>query len=318
MRASAACALQNLARVNAREMWEHAGTRAALLVLVADTMVGGVRADDVRKSAIDTIFHLAHDDDTARKIWKHAGCRMALLEAVKSDVADNVRESAYDVLQMLAHEAANAREMWEHVGLRTALLEGAGFGTADSVRVNAVETLMNLARVGENAREMLDDEGGTRRVLLVAAAAEDGGLELRTSARGVLELLFPNEQTLKWVLASFEAGRRAASTTELIDVSGPGEPGVVRVEPPPARLRGTGKRGADDTVHASEFKRVKRETEGLTDALECIVCTDARRDTVLLPCSHLAVCGGCCALLPRGECPICRATVEDTVLFIPS
>jgi hypothetical protein len=48
----------------------------------------------------------------------------------------------------------------------------------------------------------------------------------------------------------------------------------------------------------------------------CVVCLDAPRSTVLLPCKHLALCAspGCAAMLgapPR--CPLCRMVVTDTL-----
>jgi hypothetical protein len=51
------------------------------------------------------------------------------------------------------------------------------------------------------------------------------------------------------------------------------------------------------------------------DSHSCVVCLDAPRCLVLLPCRHLAVCGSahCFSMLgapPR--CPLCREGVVDT------
>ena len=43
--------------------------------------------------------------------------------------------------------------------------------------------------------------------------------------------------------------------------------------------------------------------------LECVVCMDANKDTLLLPCMHLCVCGQCASAL--SHCPICRGEVDD-------
>jgi len=38
----------------------------------------------------------------------------------------------------------------------------------------------------------------------------------------------------------------------------------------------------------------------------CIVCCDAARDTILLPCAHQILCNLCAARLPQRLCPVCR------------
>ena len=59
------------------------------------------------------------------------------------------------------------------------------------------------------------------------------------------------------------------------------------------------------------------------EVLKCVVCMEdvdaadgapaVRKNTVLLPCSHLAVCDGCARKLFGKPCPICRATVTGLV-----
>lgn len=56
---------------------------------------------------------------------------------------------------------------------------------------------------------------------------------------------------------------------------------------------------------------------------ECVVCFDALRDTLMLPCGHVLMCGGCMdALLKHAAslaspacCPFCREPVADTLLL---
>lgn len=43
---------------------------------------------------------------------------------------------------------------------------------------------------------------------------------------------------------------------------------------------------------------------------ECVVCLCNARSHVLIPCGHMAVCGGCAGEVRRGRmgtCPVCRA-----------
>lgn len=50
------------------------------------------------------------------------------------------------------------------------------------------------------------------------------------------------------------------------------------------------------------------------DRVTCVVCLDARANTLLLPCSHQVMCGACADILMARlgrRCPTCRATVEE-------
>ena len=51
----------------------------------------------------------------------------------------------------------------------------------------------------------------------------------------------------------------------------------------------------------------------LDDESKCVVCIDRQRDTLLLPCGHLVLCGVCLDRgMIRGMCPFCREKVEET------
>jgi hypothetical protein len=45
---------------------------------------------------------------------------------------------------------------------------------------------------------------------------------------------------------------------------------------------------------------------------ECVVCTDAPKDHLVLPCVHLCACGLCAQRLLEldASCPVCRGPVE--------
>ena len=47
--------------------------------------------------------------------------------------------------------------------------------------------------------------------------------------------------------------------------------------------------------------------------LQCVVCMDAERSRLLLPCRHLAVCHSCEIQLPTRHCPTCRVAIEESV-----
>ncbi|CAM9705695.1 unnamed protein product [Phaeothamnion confervicola] len=54
------------------------------------------------------------------------------------------------------------------------------------------------------------------------------------------------------------------------------------------------------------------------DADICVVCMDARRNAVIMPCSHLCVCSPCCDLLSNGLCPVCRQKYTSFIKNIHS
>jgi len=50
--------------------------------------------------------------------------------------------------------------------------------------------------------------------------------------------------------------------------------------------------------------------------MECIVCMEDTRTTVMQPCGHLCLCSSCAGQIMRGTrptCPVCRVVVDDTI-----
>ena len=46
----------------------------------------------------------------------------------------------------------------------------------------------------------------------------------------------------------------------------------------------------------------------------CVVCMDAKIDTVCVPCGHLCLCQGCAPLIDnQGNCPYCRQIITKTI-----
>ena len=41
----------------------------------------------------------------------------------------------------------------------------------------------------------------------------------------------------------------------------------------------------------------------------CVVCMDAPKDHIVLPCGHMCACGACAQLL-RDRCPVCRGPID--------
>ena len=45
----------------------------------------------------------------------------------------------------------------------------------------------------------------------------------------------------------------------------------------------------------------------------CVICDDAKKRVLLLPCRHLCLCSACSKLEKLTECPMCRATISDKI-----
>ncbi len=53
------------------------------------------------------------------------------------------------------------------------------------------------------------------------------------------------------------------------------------------------------------------------DASNCVVCMDAKQDTILVPCGHNPCCSSCTSTALKGKCCICSRPVETSVFFYP-
>eukprot|EP00928_Gymnodinium_smaydae_P037690 TRINITY_DN26120_c0_g1_i1.p1 TRINITY_DN26120_c0_g1~~TRINITY_DN26120_c0_g1_i1.p1 ORF type:complete len:551 (+),score=108.40 TRINITY_DN26120_c0_g1_i1:341-1993(+) len=68
---------------------------------------------------------------------------------------------------------------------------------------------------------------------------------------------------------------------------------------------------SDAMAEAASAGEARRAAE---DAQLCCVCQEAHRDTLLLPCAHLALCDACGAMLR--QCPICRTPARQRLRVI--
>ncbi len=67
----------------------------------------------------------------------------------------------------------------------------------------------------------------------------------------------------------------------------------------------------------AELQAALASAEAEADAMRCVICMDAPRCCVVLPCRHLALCASpaCAAMLGAqpARCPLCRRGVADTM-----
>ena len=60
------------------------------------------------------------------------------------------------------------------------------------------------------------------------------------------------------------------------------------------------------------FSKKKKEAE-IAETNECIICLTNRRDIIINPCKHMAICSNCSDLK---KCPICRKDIEGLDLIV--
>ena len=49
---------------------------------------------------------------------------------------------------------------------------------------------------------------------------------------------------------------------------------------------------------------------------QCVVCFDAPKDHIIVPCGHMCVCEACAEQLTKTRtptCPVCRRAIRETV-----
>ena len=63
--------------------------------------------------------------------------------------------------------------------------------------------------------------------------------------------------------------------------------------------------GAGDAAAQIELRIYEDEEEA-----ECLICMDAAKDVVLVPCGHYCLCAPCAQRLD-GKCPMCRAPIRQ-------
>ena len=66
--------------------------------------------------------------------------------------------------------------------------------------------------------------------------------------------------------------------------------------------------GAGGVLHLNDMYGLKGGGSDDAAGNDCVVCLEGAKDTAVLPCKHLCVCGSCAAQLDA--CPVCRGPVE--------
>ena len=72
-------------------------------------------------------------------------------------------------------------------------------------------------------------------------------------------------------------------------------------------------RGALDAVVEAKEAHLRRRLEQQDTEKACVICLEAPKTVLLLPCSHLCVCSNCSERAELETCPLCRNAIETMI-----
>lgn len=51
--------------------------------------------------------------------------------------------------------------------------------------------------------------------------------------------------------------------------------------------------------------------EKIEESADCVICLSNNRNTIIMPCRHICLCGECAEVLRKNksDCPICRTRI---------
>jgi len=66
-------------------------------------------------------------------------------------------------------------------------------------------------------------------------------------------------------------------------------------------------------VSMEKERLIKERLHGDREQRTCVICQEEEKTTLLMPCRHLCLCGGCAARPELENCPLCRAPIESRI-----
>jgi len=67
-------------------------------------------------------------------------------------------------------------------------------------------------------------------------------------------------------------------------------------------------------LHSREYKREHKKNQKLlenSNSIECLVCSDNKRDVIFQPCSHIVTCHLCASRVKK--CLLCKEKVQARI-----
>lgn len=120
-------------------------------------------------------------------------------------------------------------------------------------------------------------------------------------------------------------GRRGAVEWTIAKLAAlPGSDGFAPLEISQQKVIFSGDTTERPSLEMQEVYGAEAGVDGNEGRRECVVCMSEPRDTAMLPCRHMCLCGGCAEQL-RGRtqyrsyrCPICRERISSMMMIDPS
>jgi E3 ubiquitin-protein ligase mind-bomb len=72
-------------------------------------------------------------------------------------------------------------------------------------------------------------------------------------------------------------------------------------------------------LFSREYNREHNHEQALaknTNSVECLVCSDNKRDTLFQPCSHIVTCHSCASRVKK--CLLCKENVQTRIKVMPN
>lgn len=270
----------------------------------------------------------AHDEQLARLREQVAAPRRHPTARVVADAMGALRGAAAacnDALAACADDVNACAPTLERARAKLAAAErqhSAALATRERVEAGMAAVTAALAGADGMARKvaaLLEERDAARaETAAVRAEAERAAAAARAAEAELQQRLAAMERELA---AAHNSVNRAGA---VVHGSADAQRTAMEALPPEelAALPGHLYRALDTAAKVTAARAVEqaaREAAAARRQAECVYCTDAPMDTVLLPCGHKCVCQRCAAALlnesaARRACPMCRSPLTGSVV----
>jgi hypothetical protein len=75
-------------------------------------------------------------------------------------------------------------------------------------------------------------------------------------------------------------------------------------------------KGDDVEELKGKVTQLQKQLEEEQGKLQCVICFERKRDTIVLPCMHFLTCYQCLGSLSSNRCPHCRSNIQGKLQCI--
>lgn len=233
-------------------------------------------------------------------------CRVTVFLVALEEIDDDTGCSRYS--QQHKNAPSLACDFPEGLSQRFSLIDHVALSSPAETDVSNVEELFDLSRFSES--ELIYEEGSLKFpliiVLEVLEPSGDDGPSNKSPApqsQSTFCTFAKQPSTGVWTIKMLKQKIQVDGLTyELQEIYG--IDGSLAAAPKNDTSSGDGATG--------EKKGGALDEIDIPDGAECIICMCEPRNTTVLPCRHMCLCGECAEALRKSSstCPICRTRVE--------